>query len=116
MEGTEHMRTAKRIEQLPPYLFYEINKLIAEKRAKGEDIISFAIGDPDLPTPDYIIDSLTEAAHVPANHRYPESDSLPELRKAVADWYQRRFGLSFDPDKEILPLIGSKEGIAHIAL
>ncbi len=110
------MRTAKRIEQLPPYLFYEINKRIAEKRAKGEDIISFAIGDPDLPTPDHIIESLTEAAHVPANHRYPESDSLPELRKAVADWYVRRFGLTFDPDKEVLPLIGSKEGIAHIAL
>lgn len=110
------MRTAKRIEQLPPYLFYEINKRIAEKRAKGEDIISFAIGDPDLPTPDHIIESLTEAAHVPVNHRYPESDSLPELRKAVADWYERRFALKFDPDKEVLPLIGSKEGIAHIAL
>ncbi|MBI4496473.1 MAG: LL-diaminopimelate aminotransferase, partial [Chloroflexi bacterium] len=110
------MRLANRIAQLPPYLFYEISKRIAEKRAKGEDVISLAIGDPDLPTPDHIIDSLVEAAHDPVNHRYPESDSLPELRQAVAEWYQRRFNLAFDPNKEVLPLIGSKEGIGHIAL
>ncbi|MSQ15532.1 MAG: aminotransferase class I/II-fold pyridoxal phosphate-dependent enzyme, partial [Dehalococcoidia bacterium] len=110
------MNLAKRIEKLPPYLFYEINKRIAEKRAQGVDIISLAIGDPDMPTFPHIIDRLVEAAREPANHRYPESDSLPALRKAVADWYERRFGLSFDPDKEVLPLIGSKEGIGHIAL
>ncbi|HLC29965.1 MAG TPA: LL-diaminopimelate aminotransferase, partial [Dehalococcoidia bacterium] len=105
-----------RIEKLPPYFFFEINKRVAEKRAQGVDVISLAIGDPDLPTPGYIIDSLCQAARDPANHRYPESDSLPELRKAIADWYWRRFDLSFDPDKEVLPLIGSKEGIGHIAL
>ncbi|MDD5038285.1 MAG: LL-diaminopimelate aminotransferase [Dehalococcoidales bacterium] len=110
------MKFAKRIENLPPYLFVEITKKIAEKRAKGEDIISFGIGDPDIPTPPHIIDRLCLAARDPANHRYPESDGLPELRQAIADWYQRRFGVSINPDKEVAPLIGAKEGIAHIAL
>lgn len=109
------MKVAKRIENLPPYLFVEISKKIAEKKAKGEEIVSFAIGDPDIPTPAHIIERLCQAARDPVNHRYPESDSLPELRKAVADWYVRRFGVSLDPDKEVLPLIGAKEGIAHIA-
>ena len=110
------MKMSRRIEHLPPYLFVEINKKIAEKRAKGEDIVSFAIGDPDIPTPPHIIDRLCQAAHDPANHRYPETEGLPELRRAVAEWYKKRFGVSLDADKEVLPLIGSKEGIAHIAL
>ena len=110
------MRFAKRIEQLPPYLFAEISRKIAAKRAQGVDVITFAIGDPDMPTPPYIIDALVEAAHDPANHRYPESEGMPELRRAVAAWYEQRFGLSFDPDKEVLALIGSKEGIAHVPL
>ena len=109
------MKLSKRVENLPPYLFVEISRKIAEKKARGEAIISFAIGDPDIPTPSHIIERLCQAAQDPANHRYPESDSLPELRQAVADWYQRRFGITFDPDKEVLPLIGSKEGIANIA-
>ena len=109
------MRLARRIEKLPPYLFTEISKKIAAKRAKGVDIISFAIGDPDLPTPKHIMDSLHEAADNPANHRYPESEGLPEFRQAIADWYQRRFGVGLDRDKEIQPLIGSKEGIANVA-
>ena len=109
------MRLAKRVEKLPPYLFIEISRKIAAKKARGEEVISFAIGDPDIPTPQHIVDRLCEAARDPANHRYPESDSLPALRRAIADWYQQRFGLSFDPDKEVLPLIGSKEGIGHIA-
>ena len=110
------MEFANRIQNLPPYLFYEINKRIAEKRAQGIDVISLAIGDPDLPTPDYILDSMWQASQDPANHRYPESDSLLELRQAVSQWYERKFDLTFDPEKEILPLIGSKEGIGHIAL
>ena len=110
------MQLAKRIHDLPPYLFVEISKKIAEKRARGEDVISFAIGDPDIPTPKHVIQRLCQAARDPANHRYPESEGLPELRQAISTWYQRRFGLSFDPDKEVLPLIGSKEGIGHIAL
>ncbi|MFQ5997557.1 MAG: LL-diaminopimelate aminotransferase, partial [Dehalococcoidales bacterium] len=109
------MRLSKRVENLPPYLFVEIIRKIAEKKARGEEVISFAIGDPDIPTPPHIIERLCQAAQDPANHRYPESDSLPELRQTVAGWYQKRFGISFDPDKEVLPLIGSKEGIAHIA-
>jgi len=110
------MQLAKRIENLPPYLFVGISRKIAEKRAQGEDVISFAIGDPDIPTPRSIIERLCQAAQDPANHRYPESDGLPQLRQAISSWYERRFGLSFDPDKEVLPLIGAKEGIGHIAL
>ncbi|MDP6043549.1 MAG: LL-diaminopimelate aminotransferase [Dehalococcoidales bacterium] len=109
------MKFARRIENLPPYLFVEISKKIAEKKAKGEEVISFAIGDPDIPTPPHIIEKLCQSAHDPSNHRYPESDSLPELRRAVAEWYQKRFDVSFDPGKEVLPLLGAKEGIAHIA-
>jgi LL-diaminopimelate aminotransferase len=110
------MRTAKRIESLPPYLFVEITKKIAEKKAKGEDVISFAIGDPDIPTPPHIIERLLQESKDPVNHRYPESDGLPELRQAIAEWYNKRFNVSLDPDKEVAPLIGAKEGIAHIAL
>ncbi|MFH1646165.1 MAG: LL-diaminopimelate aminotransferase [Chloroflexota bacterium] len=109
------MKISRRIENLKPYLFVEINKKIAEKKARGEEIISFAIGDPDIPTPPRIIEKLCEAAHDPDNHRYPESEGLPELCQAIAAWYQRRFGVTLDPAKEVLPLIGSKEGIGHIA-
>jgi LL-diaminopimelate aminotransferase len=110
------MEVAKRIENLPPYLFVEISRKIAEKKAKGEEVISFAIGDPDLPTPAHIIDRLCREAQDPVNHRYPESAGLPELRKAIAEWYLNRFGVELNPDKEVLPLIGAKEGIAHIPL
>jgi LL-diaminopimelate aminotransferase len=109
------MKLSRRIEYLPPYLFVEINRKIAEKRAKGEEVVSFAIGDPDIPTPPHVIEKLCQAAKDPANHRYPETEGLPELRQAIADWYKKRFGVSLDADKEVLPLIGSKEGIAHIA-
>ena len=110
------MRLSKRIEGLPPYFFREIARKIAEKRARGEEVISFAIGDPDSPTPTHIINSLCQAAQDPANHRYPESDGLPELRRAIAGWYEKRFGVSLDADKEVLPLIGAKEGVVHAAL
>src|SRR5438552_5734788 len=110
------MRLAKRIEKLPPYLFTEISRKIAAKRAAGVDVVTFAIGDPDIPTPPHIMASLHQAADDPANHRYPESDGLPELRQAIAGWYERRFGLTFDPDKEVQPLLGSKEGINNVAL
>src|SRR3989304_3668352 len=110
------MQFARRIEKLPPYLFTEISRKIAEKRAQGVDVVTFAIGDPDIPTPPHIVDALVEAARDPANHRYPETEGLPELRRAIAEWYERRFGLAFAPEREVLPLIGSKEGIGHIAL
>jgi LL-diaminopimelate aminotransferase len=112
----EKMRTAKRIDKLPPYLFLEISRKIAEKKARGEDVISLAIGDPDIPTPHHVIERLCQAAQDPANHRYPESDGLPDFRRAIAEWYEKRFGVILDPDKEVLPLIGAKEGIGHIAL
>jgi LL-diaminopimelate aminotransferase len=110
------MRFADRIEKLPPYLFAQISKKVAAKKAQGIDVVSFGIGDPDLPTPPHIIDVLCEAAREPANHRYPETEGLPDFRRAVAGWYERRFGVTLDPDKEVLSLIGSKEGIGHIAL
>ena len=110
------MKLARRVEQLPPYLFARISELIAAKRAEGVDVISFGIGDPDLPTPGYLLDRLAEASRDPANHRYPESDGLPELRQAIARWYQTRHGVELDPDAEVVPLIGSKEGIAHLPL
>jgi LL-diaminopimelate aminotransferase len=110
------MKLAKRLNRLPPYLFVEITQKIAELRARGEDIISFAIGDPDLPTPSHIIEYMCQAARDPTNHRYPETAGLPKLRQAIAEWYKKRFGVTLDPDREVLPLIGSKEGIGHIAL
>ncbi len=110
------MRLSRRIQGLPPYLFVQISQKIAEKKARGERVISFAIGDPDLPTPENILRELFESARDPVNHRYPESYGLPAFRQAIAGWYGRRFGVDLDPDTEVLPLIGSKEGIAHIAL
>ena len=110
------MKFASRIEKVPPYLFVGISRKIAEKRAQGIDVISFGIGDPDIPTPDNVVEKLRETALDSPNHRYPETDGLPEFRQAVADWYQRRFGISVHPDKETLPLIGAKEGIGHAAL
>ena len=109
------MKLSRRIENLPPYLFVEISRKIAMKRAKGEEVVSLAIGDPDMPTPPHIVDRLCRAARDSANHRYPETEGLPELRQAIAEWYQGRFGVVLDPEKEVLPLIGSKEGIGHIA-
>jgi LL-diaminopimelate aminotransferase len=107
---------SKRVDSLPPYLFVGISRKIAEKKAKGEEVISFGIGDPDIPTPEHVINRLCEAARDPANHRYPESEGLPELRKTIAEWYLKRFNVELDPKKEVIPLIGSKEGIGHIAL
>jgi LL-diaminopimelate aminotransferase len=110
------VRFADRIEHLPAYLFAEISRKIAEKRAQGVDVISFAIGDPDMPTPGHILNELREASRDPANHRYPETEGLPELREAIARWYGRRFGVELDPATEVLPLLGAKEGIGHIAV
>jgi len=110
------VQLAKRVEALPPYLFARISELIAEQRARGVDVISFGIGDPDLPTPGYILDSLKQAADEPANHRYPETEGLPEFRAAVARWYARRHGVALDSVREIVSLVGSKEGIGHFPL
>jgi LL-diaminopimelate aminotransferase len=107
---------AKRIEQIPPYLFAEIDKKKQEMRQKGIDLIDLGIGDPDLPTPKLIIERLKVAAENPKNHRYPSYEGMIEFRTAVAQWYERRFGVKLDPRTEVLSLIGSKEGIAHIPL
>lgn len=110
------MQFAQRVQKLPPYLFAEVSKTIARKKSEGVDVISLGIGDPDIPTPPHVIDALCEAAQKPANHRYPETEGLPELRQAIAAWYERRFDVSLDPEKEICSLIGSKEGIGHLPL
>ena len=106
----ERVRVAKRIETLPPYLFAEIDRKIAAKRAAGVDVISFGVGDPDTPTPAHIVDALHEAAADPATHQYPSYFGMPEFRRRSPRWYGRRFGVTLDPDTEVLPLIGSKEG------
>jgi LL-diaminopimelate aminotransferase len=109
------VRAADRIRALPPYLFAELDKKISAKRAAGEDVISLGIGDPDLPTPRHIVEALQEAVEDPATHQYPSYYGLPSFRSAIARFYARRFGVELDPDTEVLPLIGSKEGVAHIA-
>ena len=110
------MKFSRRLDKLSPYPFVEISRIIAEKRAAGADVVTFGIGDPDIPTPAPIIDRLLRASQDPPNHRYPETDGLPELRRAIASWYEKRFSVQLDPDTEVLPLIGAKEGIGHVAL
>ena len=110
------MEFAKRLDTVPPYLFVEISRKIAAKKAEGIEVISFGIGDPDIPTPTKVVDELRRTSLDVPNHRYPETDGLPEFRKAVADWYKSRFGIAVDSNKEVLPLIGAKEGIGHASL
>jgi LL-diaminopimelate aminotransferase len=107
---------ADRLRKLPPYLFKEIDRKKTELRAKGVDLIDLGIGDPDLPTPAHIIESMRKAVGDSANHRYPSYSGMLEFRAAVAEWYRKRFGVDLDPEKEVLTLIGSKEGIAHLPL
>jgi LL-diaminopimelate aminotransferase len=109
------MKLAARMGQLPPYHFAETIRRIAAKRAAGVDVISLGMGDPDLPTPDAVIERLCETARDPLNQRYPEYLGMPELREGIAGWFLRRFGVRLDAHKEILPLIGSKEGLVHLA-
>src|SRR6266705_1884811 len=109
------MRVAPRIQDLPPYLFAELDRKVAAKRATGADVISLGIGDPDLPTPRHVVEALQEAAEDPATHQYPSYYGLPSFRMAIASFYARRFGVELDPDTDVLPLIGSKEGVAHLA-
>jgi LL-diaminopimelate aminotransferase len=110
------LRLAKRIEALPPYLFATLDRRLADKRAEGVDVISLGVGDPDLPTPEHVVDAMREAVLDPSTHRYPSYVGAPEYRRAVAEWYGRRFGVELDPESEVIALIGSKEGIGHIAL
>ncbi len=107
---------ADRLSRLPPYLFAEIDRMKREARARGMDIIDLGVGDPDQPTPPHIVEKLKAAAADRANHRYPSYEGLPRFREAVAGWYGRRFGVTLDPGTEVVSLIGSKEGIAHLPL
>lgn len=109
-------RLSARLKRLPPYLFLEIDNAKRKARAAGTDIIDFGIGDPDQPTPRHIIEALYQAAQDPANHRYALDQGMPKLRRAIQAWYAKRFAVDLNPDTEILPLIGSKEGIAHFPL
>jgi LL-diaminopimelate aminotransferase len=108
-----NIKWAKRIEELPPYLFAEIDAKKKEMRAKGIDLIDLGVGDPDIPTPKLIVDALKAAAQDPANHRYPSYEGMLAFRESAANWYRERFKVRLDPETEIVTLIGSKEGIAH---
>jgi len=110
------VQIADRIQYLPPYLFATLDKIKQEAASGGQDIINLGIGDPDLPTPDPIVKRMQEAAADPRCHRYPSYEGLLSFRREIAAWYQRRFGVTLDPNHEVLTLIGSKEGIGHLPL
>jgi len=105
-----------RVNKLPPYVFDEIQKLKMEARRLGEDIIDFGMGNPDQPTPSPIVEKLREVSLKPATHRYSQSKGIPRLRKSICDWYERRFLVHLDPESEAVVTMGSKEGLAHLAL
>jgi LL-diaminopimelate aminotransferase len=105
--------TAERLKKLPPYLFKEIDRLRDEVRSRGVDIIDLGVGDPDQPTPQHVITKLQEAAEDPATHRYPAYSGMNRFRDAAATWFEERFGIKLDPAKQVITLIGSKEGLAH---
>ena len=110
------MRFAKRLDAVPPYLFAELERKIAEKRREGVDVISLGIGDPDLPTPPVVVDALAEAARDPRTHQYPTNHGSEELREAAAAFYRERFGVELDPASEVVPALGGKEAVGHIAM
>jgi LL-diaminopimelate aminotransferase len=110
------VRFARRLDAVPPYLFAELERKIAHKRREGVDVISLGIGDPDLPTPQVVVDALAEAARDPHTHRYPTNHGSDELREAAAGFYRERFGAELDPASEVVPALGGKEAVGHIAL
>lgn len=111
MSGDDYYK----IKRLPPYVFEEVNKLKARMRARGEDIIDFGMGNPDLPVPEHIVEKLVETARKPRTNRYSSSRGIPGLRRAMAGYYDRRFGVKLDPDTEVISTLGSKEGFANLA-
>jgi len=110
------MEEFKRIKRLPPYVFAIVNDLKVRARGRGEDIIDFGMGNPDLATPPHIVDKLCEAARNPRNHRYSASRGITKLRHAICEWYRRRYAVALDPDTEVIATIGAKEGLSHLAL
>ncbi|MDR7462105.1 MAG: aminotransferase class I/II-fold pyridoxal phosphate-dependent enzyme, partial [Armatimonadota bacterium] len=114
MEPTTRQRESERVQRVPPYLFADLDRRTEELQRRGVDVISLAVGDPDLPTPEHVVEAMRQAVADPSTHRYPPYPGTGSFRAAVADWYQRRFGVRLDPDREVLALIGSKEGLAHL--
>src|SRR3954452_8288933 len=110
------MRSSRRLERIPPYLFAQLERKIAEKKAQGIDVISLGIGDPDTPTPSFVIDALTDAARDPGTHQYPANRGRQDFREAVAAFYDRRFGVALDPASEIMPALGAKECVFNLNL
>jgi LL-diaminopimelate aminotransferase len=110
------VRFARRLDQVPPYLFAELERKIETMRADGIDVISLGIGDPDLPTPDAVIEEMRRQVGRPETHRYPSNRGLSAFREAVAGFYADRFGVELDAETEVMPVLGGKEGVAHIAL
>ncbi len=109
---------SSRLDALPPYVYVEIHRRTAEARAKARDVIDMGKGDPDIPTPPHIVAALIEAVENPINHRYPEgmARGLPQFRAAISAWYRRRYAVSIDPETEVVPLMGSKEGNLHFCM
>ena len=114
--STPEMEEFRRIKRLPPYVFNIVNELKAAARARGEDIIDFGMGNPDQPTPQHIVDKLVEVAQRKDTHRYSMSRGIPRLRRAICNWYMRRFQVELDPESQAIVTIGSKEGLAHLSL
>ncbi len=110
------MRPSARLNRIPPYLFAELERKVREKKAQGIDVISLGIGDPDTPTPRFVVEALREAAADPGTHHYPSNRGRPELREALARFYERRFGVSIDPETEVIPALGAKECIFNLNL
>ena len=114
--STQEMEEFRRIKRLPPYVFAIVNELKAAARARGEDIIDFGMGNPDQPTPQHIVDKLCEVANRKDTHRYSMSKGIPRLRRAMSNWYKSRYQVDLDPETQVIATIGSKEGLAHLAL
>src|SRR6266511_3894134 len=114
MRTEPRVRDFRRIGSLPPYVFATVDRLKQDLRRAGEDVIDLGFGNPDIPSPDVAVDKLVEAARNPRNHRYSASRGIPNLRKAICDLYERRFGVVLDPERQALTTIGAKEGLAHL--
>ena len=115
-ELRERMKTSARLDRLPPYLFAELERKIAEKKAAGVDVISLGIGDPDTPTPELVVDALAEAAEDPGTHQYPSNRGRAGAARGVRRFYDRRFGVTLDPETEIVPALGAKECVFNLNL
>src|SRR5829696_6950381 len=110
------MRSSSRLDRLPPYLFAELERKIAERRAAGIDVISLGIGDPDLPTPEAVVEAAAGALRDPSTHQYPTNRGSEEFREAAASFYRERFGVDLDPASEVIPVLGGKEAVGHVAM